>query len=216
MDRDGLDLSSRSVAQGTRGQEARRRRCRVVSGRVAAVMLVVGMVCSVLGAAAWRSYVHTQASRTFTSMATMAADTVSSSLQRDDDLGQTARTLVETTPALTNEKFATWFRLLGAGDPYPGSFGLMYIENVRKARLAGFSHQVMSDPPLGVPVGAAHDFPAEIQPSVLLDARSGGPARREQRDLAQLSHGAIRVHCAGPRLLRATYRRRAAVVGEHG
>ena len=130
------------------GAPPRRRR----AGLVAAVMLLVGMGCSVLGAGAWASYVHTQATRTFTSMATMAADAVSSSLQRDDDLGQTARTLVETTPALTNEQFATWFRLLGARDRYPGSFGLMYIENVRKAQLAGFTRQVMSDPPLGLPV----------------------------------------------------------------
>jgi diguanylate cyclase (GGDEF)-like protein len=42
--------------------------------------------------------------------------------------------------------------LLGARDRYPGSFGLMYIENVRKAQLAGFTRQVMSDPPLGLPV----------------------------------------------------------------
>ncbi len=85
-------------------------------------------------------------------MATMAADAVGSSLQRDDDLGQTARTLVETTPAVTNQKFSMWFRLLGASDRYPGSFGLMYIENVRQAQLAGFSRQVLADPPLGLPV----------------------------------------------------------------
>jgi diguanylate cyclase (GGDEF)-like protein len=150
MDRDGLDLSARSVSQGPeRGGAAPRRRR---AGLVAAAMLLVGVGCSVLGAGAWSSYVHTQATRTFTSMATMAADAVNSSLQRDDDLGQTARTLVETTPALTNEQFATWFRLLGARDSYPGSFGLMYIENVRQAQLARFSRQVMSDPPLGVPV----------------------------------------------------------------
>jgi len=85
-------------------------------------------------------------------MATMAADAVGSSLQRDDDLGQTARTLVETTPYLTNQQFSMWFRLLGASDRYPGSFGLMYIENVRQAQFAGFSRQVLVDPPLGLPV----------------------------------------------------------------
>ena len=150
MDRDGLDLSARSVADrpGRRGAPPRVRRARLM----AAAMLLVGVGCSVLGGGAWSAYVHTQASRTFTSMATMAADAVGSSLQRDGDLGQTARTLVETTPALTNQKFSMWFRLLGASDRYPGSFGLMYIENVRQAELAGFSRQVLTDPPLGLPI----------------------------------------------------------------
>ncbi len=150
MDRDGLDLSARSVAHGPEatGAPSRSRR----GGLVAAAMLRVGVGCSGLGGGAWSAYVHTQASRTFTSMATMAADAVGSSLQRDDDLGQTARTLVETTPALTNQQFSMWFRLLGGGDNYPGSFGLIYIENVRQAQLARFSGQVLKDPPLGVPI----------------------------------------------------------------
>jgi diguanylate cyclase (GGDEF)-like protein len=150
MDRDALDLSTRLLADGPErgGAPPRQRR----AGLVAAAMLLVGGVCSVLGGAAWSSYVHTQASRTFTSMATMAADAVGSALQRDDDLGQTARTLVETTPALTNQQFSTWFGLLGAGDRYPGSFGLMYIENVQQAQLAHFSRQVLNDPPLGLPI----------------------------------------------------------------
>jgi len=150
MDRDGLDLSARSVADGPGigGAPPRVRRASLV----VAAMLLVGVGCSVLGGGAWSAYVHTQASRTFTSMATMAADAVGSSLQRDDDLGQTARTLVETTPALTNHQFSTWFRLLGSGDSYPGSFGLIYIENVRQAQLARFSRQVLDDPPLGLPI----------------------------------------------------------------
>ncbi|MGD0808153.1 MAG: bifunctional diguanylate cyclase/phosphodiesterase [Acidimicrobiales bacterium] len=150
MDRDGLDLSARTVGDGSeRGRQlARPRR----AGVIAAALLLVGVGCSVLGGEAWSSYAHTQASRTFTSMATMAADAVGSSLQRDDDLGQTARTLVETTPVLTNKQFSMWFHLLGSSDRYPGSFGLMYIENVRQAHLAGFSRQVLDDPPLGLPV----------------------------------------------------------------
>ncbi len=167
MDRDGLDLSARSVADGPGrgGAPPRVRR----AGLVAAAMLLVGVGCSVLGAGAWSAYVHTQASRTFTSMATMAADAVGSSLQRDDDLGQTARTLVETTPALTNQQFSTWFRLLGASDRYPGSFGLMYIENVREAQLAGFSRQVLADPPLGLPItGPFTVSPAKSNPPYCL------------------------------------------------
>jgi diguanylate cyclase (GGDEF)-like protein len=132
-------------------------------------MLLVGVGCSVLGGGAWSAYVHTQASRTFTSTATIAADAVGSSLQRDDDLGQTARTLVETTPALTNQQFSTWFRLLGARDRYPGSFGLIYIENVRKAQLAGFSRQVLADPPLGLPItGPFTVSPAKSNPPYCL------------------------------------------------
>jgi diguanylate cyclase (GGDEF)-like protein len=102
-------------------------------------------------------------------MATMAADAVGSSLQRDDDLGQTARTLVETTPTLTNEQFSTWFRLLGARDRYPGSFGLIYIEDVRQPQVAAFSRQVLHDPPLGLPLIAPFTLsPAKSKPPYCL------------------------------------------------
>jgi hypothetical protein len=62
MDRDGLDLSARSVAGGPEigGAPPRVRR----AGLVAAAMLLVGIGCSVLAGGAWSAYVHTQASRT--------------------------------------------------------------------------------------------------------------------------------------------------------
>ena len=53
--------SRRARLLSARPQEARHRACSDVAGVSAAlVMLVVGVGCFVLGAAAWRSYVHTQ------------------------------------------------------------------------------------------------------------------------------------------------------------
>jgi diguanylate cyclase (GGDEF)-like protein len=152
MDREGLDLSAPSAYGGSKGAAARRisRRASVL----AVALLLLGGTCSLLGGAAWSSYVRTQATRTFTSMATTSADALGAALQRDSDLAATARTLVETMPHLTNNQFENWFRILGTRNSYPSSFGLIYIENVRQSHLAGFARQVTTDPPLSLPMTA--------------------------------------------------------------
>jgi len=111
-------------------------------------------------------------------MSTTAADALGAALQRDADLNLTAGTLVETTPALTNEQFETWFRFLSTRDSYPGSFGLMYIENVRRADLSRFSKEVVNDPPLGLPMAAPFSIsPRQSEPSYCL-TRAGAVQTR--------------------------------------
>lgn len=130
-------------------------RHRRLLGATAAGILAVGVASSILGALAWSSYVRVQDAHAFDSTAATAASALGVALQRDTDLTATARTLVETTPALTNSEFATWFRLLGTRDSYPGSFGLLYIESVPARRLAEFERRVSTDPPLGLPASGA-------------------------------------------------------------
>ena len=107
-----------------------------------------------------------QAIRTFTSTATTSAGELDLSLQRDSDLIATARTLIETTPSLTNAEFARWFRLLGTRSSYPGSFGLIYIESVKAANLPRFEARVATDPPLGLPLRG----PFNIEPKDALSS----------------------------------------------
>ncbi|MGH9302972.1 MAG: putative bifunctional diguanylate cyclase/phosphodiesterase [Acidimicrobiales bacterium] len=121
-------------------------------GILAVAVLLTGIAASVIGCLAWRSYLQANATRTFDSTAETAAGALSVRLQRDVDLAATAGTLVTTTPSLTNARFATWFRVLGARASYPGSLGLLYIENVRQQQLNGFARQVKQDPPFGLPM----------------------------------------------------------------
>lgn len=102
---------------------------------------------------AWDANVRSQATRSFRSVSTTAANALGVALQRDADLTATARALVESTPDLTNADLATWFRMLGTRKSYAGSFGLLYIENVRPGRLATFGARALADPPLGIPAG---------------------------------------------------------------
>ncbi|MGH9105197.1 MAG: bifunctional diguanylate cyclase/phosphodiesterase [Acidimicrobiales bacterium] len=119
---------------------------------LAGVLLLLGVAASAVAGMAWSGYVRARAAQTFNSMATTAADALSVEMQRDADLAATARALVDTSPALTNAKFEMWFRLLGTRDSYPGSFGLLFLENVRQPRLHAFASQVAADPPIGLPM----------------------------------------------------------------
>jgi len=121
-------------------------------GVLAGAIVVVGSLVSVVGGMRWNGYVRAQSTRAFTSMAMGGASALGIELQRDVDLTATAATLVETTPRLTNRQFATWFRLLGTRDSYPGSFGLIYLAQVSGAGLGAFSREVATDPPLGLPL----------------------------------------------------------------
>jgi diguanylate cyclase (GGDEF)-like protein len=158
MDRADFDASS-SRGDGTRGDRSRRHRR--LLGALSLSILLVGATASILGGLAWTSYVHDQSGRAFSSTAQTEADALSVAMQRDADLTATARTLIETTPTLTNAQFSTWFRLLGTRNSYPGSFGLIFIANVQQSELAGFAHHAAVDPPLGL----AMSGPFALSPS---------------------------------------------------
>jgi diguanylate cyclase (GGDEF)-like protein len=145
---------------GTASTDPARGQRRLV-GAVALGVLVACVAGSVVGALAWSSYVRGQTARQFGSSASTAAGALSIALLRDADLAVTARVLITTTPTLTNAQFSTWFRLLETHERYPGSFGLLYIEKVQGAQLAGFAQRATSDPPFGL----AATSPFDIVPS---------------------------------------------------
>lgn len=137
---------------------ARARLHRKLLAGTAAAILLGGVTASVFGALAWRSAVESQASRAFASTASAAASALALSLQRDADLAATARTLVQTTPTVSTTRFATWFRLLGTHETYPGSFGLLYVDVVPSSALHSFARRVTADPPLGLSTTGPFDI----------------------------------------------------------
>ncbi len=135
-------------------------------------VLLIGAACSGLAATSWASYVRVQATRSFEVRASTTADALSSALQQNTDLAQTARVLVETRPSIGDPQFANWFRLLEAHDAYPSSFGLLYISSVGSNRLHAFEDRARSEPPFGVAVpGSFHVEPERsTAPYCLTDA----------------------------------------------
>lgn len=117
---------------------------------VALGVLAVGSCGAIAGALAWRSDLVMQENRSFEATASTAASALGIALQRDEDLAATGRTLVATTPNISNEAFAGWFRRLGTRNRYPGSFALLYIERVSRSGIAAFERTVQRDPPLGL------------------------------------------------------------------
>jgi diguanylate cyclase (GGDEF)-like protein len=114
------------------------------------IALAVGLTGSIVGALEWQSYVRTQQHTEFTSASTTAALTLSSELQRDEDLVRTVRALVVSNPDATNTELQLLFNSLGP-QHYSGTIGLAYIERVPASGLAQYQALVAADPVLGVP-----------------------------------------------------------------
>jgi diguanylate cyclase (GGDEF)-like protein len=117
---------------------------------VAWIVLAVGVSGSAVGAAEWHSYVRTQQQAELRTTTNTAAATLTSELQRDEDLIRTVRALVASNPNLSNTELQDVFNNLGPRN-YPGTLGLAYIERVPAAQLAQFAAAVAADPPLGLP-----------------------------------------------------------------
>jgi diguanylate cyclase (GGDEF)-like protein len=117
---------------------------------VAWVALVVGLCGSVGGGLAWHSYVQAQQQNQLRTTANTAAVTLTSEIQRDEDLVRTVRALITSNPDATNVQFQALLSNLGPRN-YPGTIGLAYIERVSAAELTRYQATVAADPLLGVP-----------------------------------------------------------------
>ena len=115
--------------------------------------LFVGVAASFLGASTWRSYVQSQqreASRTAGAAEEAATAALSSALERDSDFSNAVATRIATSSGLSNASLLRWYRIIDAGDRYPGSFGFTYVEIVPRARVGQFAGATSADPPFGV------------------------------------------------------------------
>jgi diguanylate cyclase (GGDEF)-like protein len=121
---------------------------------VAKVVLVVGLGGSAVGALEWHGYVRTQQQTELRTTTNTAAVTLTSELQRDEDLVRTVRALVASNPSASNTELQAIFTNLGPKN-YAGTLGLAYIERVPAGQLAQYRAVVAADPPLGVPSSGA-------------------------------------------------------------
>ena len=93
---------------------------------VAAVVLVVGLAMTAVGAVAWHGYVQGQADHTFDSNASSISAAVSTSLRRDIDFVATQRAGIIALPDLTNRELDLFYRSLDIGARFPG--GATFID----------------------------------------------------------------------------------------
>ena len=146
-------MSLRGSSRRTRrsaGTPERRRGQRRLWG-VIWVVLVLGVVASLLGAWQWKSYIESQQRQQVQSGTSTALTSLSSSLQRDEDLVEIVRSLVATDVPLTNARFTQLMARIGAVH-YAGIIGLAYVEPVPLAGVAAFSAAAIADPPFGMAI----------------------------------------------------------------
>jgi diguanylate cyclase (GGDEF)-like protein len=120
---------------------------------VAWVVLMVGLSGSAVGAAEWHSHVRAEQQTELRTTTNIVAVTLSSELQRDEDLVRTVRALVASNPNTTNLELQELYTNLGP-QHYPGTLGLAYIERVPAAQLASYEAAVGADTRLGAPTGS--------------------------------------------------------------
>jgi diguanylate cyclase (GGDEF)-like protein len=118
---------------------------------LAAVILLVGVVLSTLGALAWHSHVQSAENSSFDTTTHSVAASLATSVERDQDLLATVRTLLTIQPKTTNGELRAWLRGEGAVKRYPGAFGFTYIEHVRTPQLGQYIRTARRDPAIGQP-----------------------------------------------------------------
>jgi diguanylate cyclase (GGDEF)-like protein len=137
---------------------------------VPCLVLGAGIVVSLLAAAAWRAEVRSNAEESFRQRAGIAGMDVTTALRRMDDLTTAVRTLVETTPGLTNGELAAWYRAMGAERRYTGVDGVGYVVRVPRSGLRRYEALLRRDPVpgLAVPPGRLRIVPAGVRASYCL------------------------------------------------
>jgi diguanylate cyclase (GGDEF)-like protein len=126
---------------------------------VAWVVLAVGVVASLLGAWQWKSFIQAQQRQQVRSGTHTALATLSSSIQRDEDLAEIVSSLVATGVPLTNVHFQQLVSHIG-GVHYAGILGLAFIQVVPAAELPSYETAVLHDQPFGMTVSAVTLDPA--------------------------------------------------------
>ena len=115
------------------------------------VLLVGGVLGSIVAARVWERTLADREDSAFTSTATNIDTIVSTELQRQSDLVAQLQGLVGSDPSLSNTEFATWDRLSGVAERFPGGIGVSYVVRVPVADLPAFAARQDADPVTGIP-----------------------------------------------------------------
>jgi diguanylate cyclase (GGDEF)-like protein len=111
-------------------------------------LLALGVAGSATGAQLYRRSVAGQANRSIVSTASSVGASIGSQLHRDGDLTATVRTLIGTTPNLTNRQFATWFQAMDVPERYPENLGFGIVQPVLLGQLPEFAGKSGADLPV--------------------------------------------------------------------
>ncbi len=119
-----------------------------------------------------REQVRGDSEQVFDAQAASVGASVTTAVQRMDDLTLAARTLLAANPDLSNRRFAEWYRGMGVDRRFPGVAGFGYTERVPHARLGRFVDELAADPIPGSTKGSFELVPPGDRPAFCL-ARLG-------------------------------------------
>ena len=119
-----------------------------------------------------REQVRGDSEQAFAAQAASVGASVTTAVQRMDDLTLAARTLLAANPDLSNRQFAQWYRGMGVDRRFPGVAGFGYTERVPIERLGRFVHALAADPMPGSTTGSFELVPPGDRPAFCL-ARLG-------------------------------------------
>ena len=98
------------------------------------VLLAVFVALAGTTALLWRAQVKRQNQQAFAAQAASIGASVTTAVQRMDDLTLAARTMLGSRPDTTEAEFANWYRSIGVDERFSGVAGFGYVEIVRQAR----------------------------------------------------------------------------------
>jgi diguanylate cyclase (GGDEF)-like protein len=135
----------------------------------------------------------------FAAQAASVGASVTTAVQRMDDLTLAARTLLAANPDLTNRQFAEWYGGMGVDRRFPGVAGFGFTERVPSGRLRRFAAELAADPIPGSSGGALRLVPAGERPAYCL-ARLGVTAPGGGHTMVELGVAGVDL-CALSKLL---------------
>jgi len=153
---------------------------RHTSTRAAWLILAAFALLAVPVTSKVREQVRGDNERGFDAQAASVGASVTTAVQRMDDLTLAARTLLAANPDLTNHQFAEWYRGMGVDRRFPGVAGFGYTERVSRRRLGRFVDELAADPIPGSTRGAFELVPPGDRPAFCLARLGvGAPAMAE-------------------------------------
>src|SRR4051812_33715674 len=109
-------------------------RTRKARSWMAWLLLAVFVVLAGTTALLWREQVQRQNDQAFAAQSASIGASVTTAVQRMDDLTLAARTMLGSRPDTTESEFANWYRSMGVDQRFSGVAGFGYVELVREAQ----------------------------------------------------------------------------------
>ncbi len=98
------------------------------------LLLAVFVALAGTTALLWRAQVKRQNEQAFAAQAASIGASVTTAVQRMDDLTLAARTMLGSRPDTTEAEFGNWYRSIGVNQRFSGVAGFGYVEIVREAQ----------------------------------------------------------------------------------